>query len=197
MPTGYTSKILEQGATFEEFAMDCARAFLPETRDSDAPIAEFVEDSNGQYYARTLEAAQKRLKNVQKMSLKRAFNAAAKEFKHLQEYHQKALQETAEGCFKLATVMAQVAAYQPPSEDHVGFKNFMIEQLGATIRYDGDPEYHTKALKELRQLTPQEYKAREIKKAKREIERSTEDLAQARERNAQRNRWVSQLVNSL
>ena len=59
MPTGYTAKLMEQGQTFPEFIMSCARAFgaLIMMRDdpANAPIPEKFEPSD--YHVRALKKA--------------------------------------------------------------------------------------------------------------------------------------------
>jgi len=200
MPTGYTDKILK-GASTKEFALECSRAFTPLMFMRDEPlgveIPDTIEDTESGYHQAQLETAEKYLKRIKKMSYKRAGQYAENDYRSAVRYHQSALQEKAEGCFKLAKAMAAVAAYTPPTEEHVPYKDFMINQIKGTIEQDGNPDYHIRKLAEIKCLSPQEWKQKQISQAQRDVTYHAEQLIQSQQINLEKNQWMKQLRRSL
>ena len=81
MPTGYTSDI-EKGITFNEFTMQCARAFgaCISMRDDpgDKPIPKEFKPST--YHIEGIKKAKEKMVQLKKMSLETATQEAGKEF---------------------------------------------------------------------------------------------------------------------
>jgi len=70
MPTGYTAKLMESGQTFQDFVMQCARAFgacvMMRDDPMDAPIPERFEPSD--YNVKRLAEAKAELVKLQAMT---------------------------------------------------------------------------------------------------------------------------------
>lgn len=88
---------------------------------------------------------------------------------------------------------AKVLAWSPPSPDHVGLRDFMVEQLQKSIEFDCGGTYDIAPGR----LTPSEWKALRKADAERDIAYHTKARAEAIERTEGQNRWVAQLRESL
>lgn len=135
MPTGYTYPIIKEGITFEQFVLRCARNFgaLLDMRDapSDAPIPDEVLPSD--YYIKQLEKSRQDLAKYLDMTLEEA----ASELKAVNE---KTAQAKAEYRAKLdrdnqllRDMLEKVEVWEPPTVEHNGLKNFMLEQINISI----------------------------------------------------------------
>ena len=72
MPSGYTSRLCEGEQPFEEFVLQCARAFGACVMQRDAPIDELpTHNERDSYYTNALAAAKRTLSNMKKMSATR------------------------------------------------------------------------------------------------------------------------------
>ena len=142
MPTGYTDKI-KDGITFEQYALDCSRAFGALIHMRDLPlnveIPDIVEPSN--HYSNKLEEARKKLTHLKKMSMKRRIALYEKESKHITRENKEAIERKKSLEAKYRAMLEKVVDWNPPSEDHVRLREFMIEQIEQSINYDCDTYY--------------------------------------------------------
>ena len=138
MPTGYTATI-EKGITFEAFAMECARAFgaLIELRDDTAaPIPDSFQPSS--YHSNALRDAQEELAALDAMTPTQAQKKADKAHSAAVEANQRAIDASAALLAKYEAMLARVRAWTPPTKDHQGLKDFMIQQITESIKFDCD-----------------------------------------------------------
>jgi hypothetical protein len=193
MPTGYTAAV-KDGISFEQFVWHCARAFgaLVMMRDdpSDAVVPQRFEESP--YYRKALEEAKDRLATVRAMSL-----ASAEE--NARHAHTKALKEHGEREAakddlrnKYSAMLAQVVKWSPPSSEHTGLKDFMLQQLRESIDWDCKPYPAPEPI-----TNAAVWLADQIADAERAVERKTQALADEVERVAGRNRWIADLRASV
>jgi hypothetical protein len=84
-----------------------------------------------------------------------------------------------------------VQAWTPPTTEHQALKDFMIEQLTGSMKFD---DFHWEPP---HRLTGTEWLAAEREKAKRDIEYYTQEVAKERERVRSANEWLQQLTGSL
>lgn len=135
MPTGYTAKITE-GQTFEEFVLQSARAMgaLIMMRDdpADAPIPDEFKPSN--HHIEGLQRAKERLAVLDAMSPKEAKAAADAAFEKQSKEVAERLARVREERAAYDAMLARVREWNPPTPDHVGFKDFMIEQIESSIK---------------------------------------------------------------
>lgn len=144
MPTGYTAPIYEgeENFTFKKFAMRCARNFgaLIEMRgeplDAEIDFDKCFQPSD--YYKKALERVEKEYQEfldnpptAEELGKKydEKVNNDFKKFLEQKE-SRKALQE------RYAAMLEQVKAWEPPTEEHNGLKDFMISQLQESMDYD-------------------------------------------------------------
>jgi hypothetical protein len=195
MPTGYTAKLMESGQPFEEFAMSCARAFgaLIMMRDDamDAPIPEFEPSP---YYEKSLTQHRAELARLIMMSederLAYGHASHAESIASAQEYLEKDIAENE----RLDAMRKQVLAWTPPTSEHQGLKDFMLEQIKISANA---LRYHYEAIAQAKSKTPLQYWTDAVAVESRGVEYATAELAKEIERTRGRNLWVKQLRESL
>lgn len=194
MPTGYTADI-ENGMSFEDFVWRCARAFgaliMMREDPMDAPIpAEFKPDD---YHAKESEKARARLYDYERMSV----DEARDESDRKRGEHEKMIAEMNAKSralkVKYDAMLARVREWQPPTKDHEGLRDFMIEQIESSIRFDcGDYQPDPMPV-----LSGKDWKARQIEKARTDIAYHETKQIEEEKRTHGRNEWVSALRASV
>lgn len=196
MPTGYTATLMENGQTFQDFVMGCARAFgaLIDMRDSpnDAPIPDKFEPSD--YYVKRLIESREKLAQLKAMTdtEKDSFGQAEKaaEIQRIEQWLEKDQVENT----RLEVMAAQVQAWNPPTNDHRGIKDFMVQQLRISTR---DVTYVSSLLVEAVQKPAVAYYVGAISEAARNVQYFTAENAKEIERAEKKTEWVKRLRESL
>lgn len=195
MPTGYTANI-KDGITFEKFIMRCARAFgaLTTMRDdpSDAEIPEEFKPSD--YHSKKLVELQTELEAIKGMSIEEATAKAKAEHNEKIDYNEKAIKEHNELRQKYGDILASAKKWQPPTPDHQGLKDFMIQQLTQSINFDCNTDYYKKPV-EL--LTGEQWLSKKKQSLLKDIDYHMYSNQEEIERVRERNEWVKQLRNSI
>jgi len=196
MPTGYTAKLMDEGQTFEEFIMQCTRGMgvcVTMRYDSwDTPIPERFEPSD--YHPKRLEEARQLHTKLTTMS--RPEKIAFGETEKAQEiqYYQNHLREYEEQNVRLEAMRIAVAEWTPPTWEHEGLKEFMLDQL--KISYN-DPSYIHDSLVKARAKAPMQYWLEALEKAQHDIDYHTEEWQKEQKRTEDRNRYLRKLRESL
>src|SRR5688500_2540378 len=197
MPTGYTADLYDgKDVTFEEFVLRCARGMgaailLRDAGPDVLPTEENVVE--GDYAEEKLVTAISELAELRKMSPAEIERTAEAENAEQREKREEAIAKnnTRRGAYE--GMLDRVKAWTPPSKDHEGFKEFMIEQLESSISHDCDSDPGRWYI----ERTPEEWHAHRLEQAQRNIEYYTEQVEKANERNEARRRWIRQLRESL
>jgi hypothetical protein len=191
MPTGYTARIGE-GATFEEFVWECARAFGAnvEMRDepSSVPVREYAPS---RYHIESLEKAMRRVEAAADMDLAVAELRARADYDSALHRWREAAAHKKQLRAKYEAVMAKVQAWEPPTPEHVDLKRFMTEQIGTSIDFD------CHAYPEPVRESAAEWLTRERESAARDVEYHQRGLAEEALRVERSNRWNRELANSV
>lgn len=186
---------MEEGQTFPEFALECARAFgaLIMMRDA-APGAPIPKFSPSDHNRKALSKAKRELARLLKLTPKgqlehgtRARNASIKSARDW-------LKRDQEGNARLHEVEAKVQAWEAPTPDHAGLKKFMLEQINIS---KGDCAYIERHIHEVESKSPMGYFAAAVASARRDIEYHTKAQAEEIDRTEGRNKWVKILRDSL
>lgn len=198
MPTGYTADLTEQ-TTFADFATRCARAFgaLIMMRDSpmDAPIPdEFKPDG---YYLKSLDDAKSRLAQLQAMSAKEIATDLEKHNADNAKSRARCVNSCSGTRRSYERMIGLVEAWQPPSRDHVGMKEFMLDQLRQSLKFDCHDEKFAEECYPAFTGTPQQWHARSVASAAENVSRSQQSWDEEQERARTRTQWVRQLRESL
>lgn len=198
MPTGYTADVQDGKVTeFTDFVWRCARGMgaLMNMRDEpwDAPIPERFEPST-KYHDEAQAKAEARLAELRAMSplavREAAQQAYAESVRADSDYEARKDEQRA----RYEAMLAKVEVWEPPTQDHVGFKEFMASQLRESISFDCSIGGYRDAPKK---LEPSEWHEAEVKKALRDIEYHSAEREKEIERTESRNQWLASLRTSL
>lgn len=203
MGTGYTNGILNGDIkSFKQFATQCIRAFggAIHMRD-DAWNAEYRPDVVDDYYIKQANEYKTKIKKLQKMSDKEILVSKRKELTEDRDRYLKYINERKENFKKLQEYLDQAKQYEPPTPEHEGIKEFMIQQLTDTIKWDSDTSYFENELKnineELEHIDPIQIRKTMIQMYQEDIERSEKRYKEEEERINNRNEWARQYLESL
>lgn len=195
MPTGYTADI-KDGITFEQYAMNCARAFgaLISMRDesSDNPIPEQFKPSD--YHEEALKTAKAELKKLEAMPLSEAVRIAVKYNESKENQRLKAIAERRSLKEKYQAMLDSAVSWQPPTDDHKDLHKFMVDQIEKSIEYDCSGDFYAKPEK---QLSGKEWLSQQTERAKENIAYHRKGQAEEIARTDSRNAWLQSLRESL
>lgn len=197
MPTGYTAILGERDdVTFREFCLRCARAMGACIMQRDDPLDQLplVDEVPSDYHEKALSTAREQLALYENMTLEQAqieqlriLNKRRGEQNEVNS-DRKVLGDRYRG------MLAQVKAWEPPTSNHQGFKNFMLDQLRESIKFDcgsaGDSH-------EEEPISPAKWLQSEQSKAQNNCDYHIKHEREERERIAGRNRWKRDLIASL
>lgn len=194
MPTGYTAKLMDKGQDFRSFVLTCARGMGACIMQRDEPMDQppaLQEPSD--YHTKALATATALLAELKAMSpeTQDAYGdkLRAKAVSSAKESHIKTLEEEA----RLQRMAEQVRAWQPPTDNHKGLKDFMLDQ----IRISSHGDWSAKYVKEAEEKNALAYFVDALSGAARDIEYHTKEHAKEVERTTGRNVWIEQLYSSL
>jgi hypothetical protein len=198
MPTGYTAAI-KDGITFEKFALDCARAFgaLVTMRDDpwDAPIPDRIEPSD--YHQKKLEETHSEIDRVSAMSLAELADTAVADFRNELQTYQDYIAKEADLLVKYESMLEKVQEWTPPTSEHTGLKDFMLEQITSSIEFDCGSSYWYEQIAKLREQTPEEWKESRLAKLHKDLAYHEDEHRKEIERASQRTAWIRALKISL
>jgi hypothetical protein len=200
MPTGYTAPV-EDGTitTFRDFTMLCTRAFgaTIEMRDDpmDAKIViEKIGQDNIDHHTRSLAGAKAEKDAVLLMSDEEAERRAALRYEQTRLNSEQYVRESVEKVARYQAMIAKVEAWRIPTDDHMNFKKFMLDQLHESLRYVTPSDAYTS---EVVRMTGLEYRDAEFDCASDNVSYHEKALARAIE-NAERSRkWLTDLIDSV
>ena len=196
MATGYTSRI-KDGATFRDFALICARGFgalvMMREESLDAPIPEEFAPSD--YHQKELAKAEAELAKLNLLTVEAAAHLALEAYDNDVAITKGSLEVDDELMAQYEAMLRQVNQWQPPTSDHTGLKDFMIQQIESSIKFDGHREYHLAHPPEL--LSGEEWIEKKTAGLTRDTQYHTAQHQEELERTASRNKWVKDLRGSL
>lgn len=196
MPTGYTSGI-ERGITFEQFIMDCARAFdfcmliRDEPGGGEAIPLVFEPDP---YHFQSVKRLTRELEELQAMSYDDAHMAAAKEWEDNELYRKNMMDECTSLRISYNEMLLKVDEWVPPTPQHVKLKRFMRDQIELSMPADCVVEFY-------QQVTPRiegsRWRTLRMKQKHEELVRHTKDYQRAVENAERSTAWVRALRESI
>jgi len=196
MPTGYTAKLVEKGQSFKDFAMGCARAFgaCIEMRDVpvDAPIPDKFEPSS--YYTEALAKNLKELKRLEAMTAAERRSFGEKEKAENVRAARASYTRNEVENQRINDMIARVAAWTPPTDEHVELKQFMLDQLTRSLN---DMDDCTRRCAAAEDAAPLSFYGTALASVKCNIDYDEKEIVKERERAEGRTAWIEQLRNSL
>jgi hypothetical protein len=198
MPTGYTAKLYEgEQVTFPQFAMECARAFgaLIEMRDQAPGVPIPDEFKPSPFYAEQHEKAKARIAEVSAWNLETAQRESQAAYDAEVARNAELDAQRSERRIRYEAMLAEAEAWQPPTEEHAGLKDFMVQQLRESIDFDCKP--WSEIVDEPVRLPGVTFKGRELEKARADAARAVKYMDEEAERAKGRTEWVRALRASL
>lgn len=193
MPTGYTFEVCDGKVTdFKDFALICVRAMgvCISMRDEpgNTPIPEAFKPST--YNVDKLKEAQTRLVYLQGLTSVGVALEADRAYRAEMASAQKYNSDVAESNQRVKAMLQKVKTWAPPTAEHVGLKEFMIQQLEISLRegYRADLP---------KQLTAKDWLDAQYQKAQHDIGYHAAEQAKEDARTESRNRYIASLRASL
>jgi len=194
MPTGYTAKLYDGDQDFNEFIMGCARAFgaliMMRDESSDAQIPEKFYPSD--YHLKEFIKASDKLKRLKSMSDDERQIAARKEYDDQVAHYNSEMTTCALRRKRYGHMLENVESWQPPTEDHLGLKTFMIDQIKSSIFHDC-----ATVSEEPKLLSGPQWWQKEVGNAEWNIEYHEKEYKEEVKRTDGRNKWLSELRESI
>lgn len=203
MSTGYTEGIIDgEIETFEEYAKTCMRAFGATIHMRDDPMSkewEPVEPSN--YYKEKIEDIKTEIFETLQKTEKELKRNKVDALQTSIENSKKRIQEKKETLIRLNMMLNQVKEWEPPTDDHIEFKKFMISQIEKTIDWDTDIDFYIKDIEEskekLKNIDNLNIKETKIDKLKEDLKYYEQNYNEDVNRCDEKNTWVIELLNTL
>lgn len=196
MPTGYTAKLMESGQPFQEFVMQCARAFgacvMMRDDPMDTPIPERFAPSD--YNLNRIAEAKSKLDMLKGMNSddRIAFGEARKAESLTRD--EKYLEKEIEQNNRLEEMEARVNKWTPPTPDHAELKAFMLQQISIS---KNSLDYTRHSIAETREKSPLSFYDEAVASAERDIDYNTKGHAEEVDRANSRTGWVVRLRESI
>jgi hypothetical protein len=196
MPTGYTAAIAE-GIDFKTYAMNCARAFgACITLRDEAGGGEMIpqEFKPSSYHKGAESNARAELERLGAMTPEACERAAAKDWDNAETLRTTSLQRARDLRAKYEQMLAKAQAWVAPTSDHVRFREFMIEQIEESIRFDcSEGHYANPTVRK----TGAEWAAAERARLARDIAYHAKSYGEEVARAESRTAWVTALRDAL
>lgn len=197
MPTGYTAELCEKEQSFEDFVLTCG-ACVTQRDESLNEKPKFKEDK---YYQDKLIESFDKYDTIQNKSEKECFDEEVRAAQESIKTYKKAIQERKGVRKRLEEMREKVVNWDAPTKEHIGLKNFMIEQINSTIDFDGNWSYYEEAIERaetrIKELTPEKAKKNLIDSLEKDIERYKGEAEKEIKRNNERRDWITNLYKSL
>jgi hypothetical protein len=194
MPSGYTAKIAE-GITFKQFALSCARAFGALIMMRDDPMDTKIPDEikPDDYHLKRKKELLKEWNEIENKSQKALQKIVDSNFEDAMKRYNKRKSDADELKAKYEKMLKEAKDWTPPTADHIGLKDFMIEQIESSIKWDCNTSYDTPPEKE----SIDEFLKERRKDIQRDIVYHEEEYAKEVAKAKERTDWIVKLKQSL
>lgn len=196
MPTGYTAAIADD-ISFNNFVMRCARSMgaLIEMRDCplNTPIPERFEPSD--YHIKQQQLAEGEVRRLREMSDSEAEIEAQRDFEKACVDNARQIEKANNLRRKYEAMLKQVKAWNPPTKEHTGLKNFMIDQIVDSIKFDCGVDYYEQSQPQC--LTGADWRKKKLGAAIDNYNYHKNGYLKEVKRVESRNQWVKELKESL
>lgn len=193
MPTGYTAMLIKQeNVSFARFALQCARGFgaCLLQRDDDFNDLPDPYQKVANYYSRALKETKELLGHVRTLEGQALINYVQAKDEQRYQSSLNSFESMVNENARYALMKREVMAWIPPTHEHEGLKNFMLQQLEtstwknltAPVRQNTDPET---------------WKKEEIQRLEQKIVYYENQIQEEEARVAGRNKWIRDLYTSL
>jgi hypothetical protein len=197
MPTGYTANVAE-GQSFEDFVLGCARAFGACIMQRDDPMSDkpALQESSRYHRDRLIEA-QVQLDEYLSMTEQEQLDYGQQAKEEAIYRAEESIAKNNALAAKYDDMLDQVRAWKLPSAGHIELKQFMINQLTESKDFDCNNCYNFEKLEEAKRNSPQHFYQKMLDSIAWNIKYHSENAVKEVERTEGRNRWITQLYESL
>ena len=210
MPTGYTQGILDGTITdFKGFASTCMRAFGAAMHMRDEGLNEEYRPAEpSDYHQKQIVKWTEDLEMAQRKDPKMFYYEHIEDLKSDIADNEKKIVERKAQRAKLDALLAEAQQWTPSTEEHQNFKNFMIQQLEETIKWDGDWKWYQEELVKAQskleaaknrdiETYSEVLKEERIGYIQKQIDYHTEHHNEDVKKCNDSNQWVKQLIESV
>ncbi len=193
MPTGYTAAVAEGKLTAREYLLSCSRAFgaLIHMRDDsfDIPIVMREEST---YHTDRLEELNRELNIFVGITANDAWNLMQNEYNQDMKHYNERIAENEETAKNYEKMLFQIRAWNPPTSDHAGLKEFAIQQIVDSIKFDTYAPNMPNSSVDI-----PAWIQNKLNKINAEIKYHTEKHEEEKKRVVDANAWITSLIESL
>lgn len=203
MPTEYTAKLYSgEEQSFEEFAIQCSRAFGAFSHMKDEPFYDNVPEMipfDLSFHHERISHALQLFVDFQNKSDYAIEVKMRQEYEYSLEKLQATVQRKKAAQQRYEAMLAKVESWNPPTEDHKNIKEFMIQQLKDSLASDCSTEYEKREIQELQQNkeTVEQYRARQTEILKKNLDFAKEQLDKEIHSIQEKNQWILDFRKSL
>jgi hypothetical protein len=149
------------------------------------------------YHQDQLDEAKRNLKNLLRMNKRRRRQFCEKRKDEILRGRITGIRKQGEEHRRYSAMLAKVATWVPPTPDHAGLKEFMVNQLAESIDFDCGSTYNEDAIEDALNADEFHFWNEAVETAKRHIEYHTKGLSEEVERINGRNQWRLDLIKSV
>lgn len=203
MPTGYTAGIIDGKITnFSDFAKLCMRNFGATMHLRDEPLnAPYKPREISSYHDEKLKEAKFELTYLSELSDEQIIAKRKGEIEDEISRLNKYITECRVNKMRLENILSVATKWNPPTPEHSGIKEFMVQQLTDTITADADEAYWDDKKKELENellfLKPSVLRKTYIDKCNWSVDYHAKELGAEILRVNNSNKWVEVFLQSL
>jgi hypothetical protein len=200
--TGYTQELIDSDLDFTGWAFLCARAMGVCITMRDEPLSTPIpeEFKPSEYHLEAYQKAEATVATLEKMSHAKRISwgnqQKKKQIKILGDLAVK--NDNNRILVKMQLILQKTHEWQPPTEDHKKFKDFMVQQLTDSISSSSSGlNYYKEEQQKLSTRTPLEHFNIELDKARRDVSYHKKEWDEEVKRTEERNKWIKSLRDSL
>jgi len=191
MPSAVTAPIQEEGLSFRQFALRCARLMGACIRMRDESLEEPPrKETIDPYHEKALASAKAELRKLEAMTIEQAKVLRDAEARERDAQRRLSAERSSKLRLRYEGMRTKVEAWAPPSPEHENLKRVMLEQLEQD-RIDCEPFDPPEPPSAV------EWLAERLRRAREDIEYHGEKLKKEHEAVRSQNVWIEQLYASL
>ena len=197
MPSGYTSTLADQEQSFREFVLHCARAFGACIHQRDDPgndLPKLLEEDT--YHLDEYNKALLEYKNFSEQTVVQCKQRFTQERKDRIKRTQDRIKKNAKQIARYKLMLDKVKKWKEPSPEHKNLKDFMVEQLNQSIKWDTD-KYAADELKSAKKLTFEQWEKEMISSLKGNMDYHFKYIEKEKTKFVKANQWITALYDSL
>ena len=198
MPTGYTSYVQDGKITeLKDFMLLCAKNFGALIHMKDEGLnCEIKYRQVGEYYPRKLEEVKREFENFQKLSDGEIQKQLDENYESRVRDKEESLKEFDKRKERYLDMIEEVMCWNPPTENHIKLKEFALQQLKDSLKFDCCDDMRRYYLEKPKKETLEEYKQEKVKEYLKDIERYAKEYRNDLESVEYANKWINDLINS-